>query len=387
MGYLFWWPINLIWWFMFDIPKEIIKVNFSSPVKNEKYKKANINKVHQKDKKFYQLSSYTQTQAFHSNFDESELKEKIFELFGNAFLIMEIYTNDFIYGYRMTSKGKLLSNKRINKEIISPIDHNKKKEYLLEGHNIPALVDLGILTKEGKIINSSYDKYKQINRYIEMLDDIIKNETKLKIIDFGCGKSYLTFIVYYYLKFIKNIDVEIVGIDLKEDVINKCNFLAKKYNYDKLSFFAGRIEEFNIDSSYNLIMTLHACDTATDYALAHAIKNKIKYIFSVPCCQHEINTNSNLDNMHLVSKFGILKERMSAILTDAIRANILQYYGYKTQVLEFIDFEATPKNLLIRATLTNNKNLKAKEEVENLLKEINTTQALYELTIKEENKK
>ena len=371
---------------MINLPNNVKKIILSSKTKDSLYKKGTINIVKVKDEYFYQLSLFTEKQAFHTNLDNLELESKFNELFASSFSIAEIFTDEYIYGYRMTSKGKLLSNKRKNNELIQVLDHNKKKEYLLEGYNIPALVDLGILTKEGKIINSSYDKYRQINRYVEMLDDIIKNESKLKIIDFGCGKSYLTFIVYYYLKFIKKIDVEIVGIDLKEDVIKKCNELSNKYGYDKLNFYCGRIEDFNIDGSYNLIMTLHACDTATDYALYHAIKNKIKYIFSVPCCQHEINTNMNNDYFHLVTKFGILKERLSSILTDAIRANILQYYGYKTQLLEFVDFESTPKNILIRATLTNNKNNLALAEIESLLKELGTTQTLYELTIKKELK-
>ena len=367
---------------MINIPSNVKKITFSSPNKTSIYKKGNISIVKIKENLIYQLTLFTDKQAFHTNLESNEIENKFNELFGSEFNISEVFTDEFIYGYKLSSKGKLLSNKRRNTNLIEVKDHNKKKEYLLEGHNIPALVDLGILTKEGKIINSSYDKYRQINRYVEMLDDIIKDEKKLKIIDFGCGKSYLTFIVYYYIKYIKNIDVEIVGIDLKADVIKKCNDLAIKYGYDKLKFYAGMIEEYNVDNSFDLIMTLHACDTATDYALAHAIKNKIKYIYSVPCCQHEINLNTDGSFLHVASKFGILKERLSAILTDSIRANILQYYGYKTQVLEYIDFEATPKNLLIRATLTSNKNIKAKEEVESLLKELKCSQTLYDLTIK-----
>ncbi len=370
---------------MINVPNDFIRIVLSLPKKESKYKKAEISKIHKGDSFSYQLSLFTPKQAFHYNINEEEIEMKVNNLFNNEFNVLEIYTSLYIYGYKNTSKNKLLSNKRKNATNIVEIkEHNKKKKYILEGYNIPALIDLGVINKEGKIINSSYDKYRQINRYIEMLDDIIKDETKLRIIDFGCGKSYLTFIVYFYCKEIKNIDVEIVGIDLKEDVINNCNDLTKKYGYDKLKFVCGMIEDFKFEHEFDLIMTLHACDTATDYALYHAITNKIKYIYSVPCCQHEVNNSIDDNYLHIVNKFGLLKDRLSAILTDAIRANILQYYGYKTQILEFVDFDATPKNILIRATLTGSKNNKAKEEVDELILKTHAKQTLYELTIAKE---
>lgn len=251
---------------------------------------------------------------------------------------------------------------------------------------IPPLIDLGILTKDGNIIQASYDKYKQINRFIEIIDDNIKDEKKLKIIDFGCGKSYLTFIVYYYLTFIKKIECEIIGLDLKNDVIDFCNSLVEKYKYSNIKFLKGDIADFTDENNIDMIITLHACDTATDYALYHAIRMKCKYIFSVPCCQHEINQELSSDKFHIINKFGILKERFSAILTDSIRANILQYCGYKTQLLEFVDFENSPKNLLIRATLTNNKpNKEIKEEIDKVIEEYNISQTLYNLIFKNKN--
>jgi hypothetical protein len=177
-------------------------------------------------------------------------------------------------------------------------------------------------------------------------------------------------------------DVNIIGLDLKSDVIDNCNKLAKKYNYTNLSFYCGDIKDYSKKNDIDMIVTLHACDTATDYALYHAINMHVKYIFSVPCCQHEINNNLETTYMHAVTKYGILKERLSAILTDAIRADILQYYGYKTQVMEFVDIENSPKNLLIRAILTNNKNTKVKEEIDSLIKDINVEQTLYNLCFK-----
>ena len=241
---------------------------------------------------------------------------------------------------------------------------------------------------DGRVNKSAYDKYRQINRFLEIINDSIKDENELNIIDFGCGKSYLTFILYYFLVEIKKMNINIIGLDLKEDVIDNCNEIAKKYKYDNLKFYKGNISDFKDNNKIDMIVTLHACDTATDYALYHAINMKCRYIFSVPCCQHEINNQLKTDVMHSLTKFGIIKERFSALLTDSIRANILQYYGYKTNVMEFVDFENSPKHLLIRASLTNSpKNIKIKKEIDELIKEYNISQTLYELTLKNEGKK
>ena len=248
---------------------------------------------------------------------------------------------------------------------------------------VPPLIDLGVMTLEGKVVKAKFDKFKQINRFLEMIEDNIVDETHLKIIDFGCGKSYLTFILYYYLTTIKKIDCEMIGMDLKADVIKKCNEIAKKYSYNHLQFIQGDISQFKEKRDVDMIVTLHACDTATDYALYYAIQMKCKYIFSVPCCQHEINLQLKNKSLYPISKYGILKERFAAILTDSIRANILEYFGYKTQVLEFVDWEITPKNVLIRAKLENGTpSSSAIEEVENWMKQLEFDQTLYNLCFK-----
>lgn len=370
------------------LPDKIIKGTLSVKKNREgQYEKCKIQLINLKGEEYYQVSLFTEKQVFHKNNKLNEINDVINQLFINYFLNMELYSNNKIYSYRVTSKGKLLTNIRKNTELLVSIDHNKKKQYLLpEGMIIPPLIDLGILTKDGHIIQASYDKYKQINRFIEIIDDNIKDEKKLKIIDFGCGKSYLTFIVYYYLTFIKKIECEIIGLDLKNDVIDFCNSLVEKYKYSNIKFLKGDIADFTDENNIDMIITLHACDTATDYALYHAIRMKCKYIFSVPCCQHEINQELSCDKFHIINKFGILKERFSAILTDSIRANILQYCGYKTQLLEFVDFENSPKNLLIRATLTNNKpNKEIKEEIDKVIEEYNISQTLYNLIFKNKN--
>ena len=365
------------------IPDGIIKGTFSCPkLKDYKYEKAKIELIIIGDKSKYQISYYTKTQVFHKNIEIESIDFLNIDTLDNEFNNLELFTSDYIYGYRISSKGKLLTNKRKNETSFVSVDHNRKKNYIIpEDTIVEPLIDLGVLTKDGKIVKASYDKYRQINRFLEMIDDSIKNEKYLKIIDFGCGKSYLTFILYYYLIYIRKIECDIIGLDLKEDVIDNCNKLAKKYNYDRLKFLKGDVAKYK-DDSVDMIITLHACDTATDYALYHAINMKCRYIFSVPCCQHEINGKLEPNVLRVVNKYGILKERFSAILTDAIRANILEYYGYKTQVMEFVDIENSPKNLLIRATLSGKKNEKIKEEIESLLNEYRITQKLYELCFK-----
>ena len=223
------------------------------------------------------------------------------------------------------------------------------------GTKVPFLVDLGVMNKEGKIHRPAYDKFKQINRFLEFIEDILpalSREREVTILDFGCGKSYLTFAMYYYLKELKKYDVHIIGLDLKEDVIRKCNGLAEKYGYEKLHFLCGDIAEYEGVQKVDMVVTLHACDKATDYALAKAVEWDAQVILSVPCCQHELNDQIQNKLLSPVLKYGLLKERMSALLTDGIRAELLESKGYSTQILEFIDMEHTPKNLLIRAVKT-----------------------------------
>ena len=336
------------------IPNDIIKGTISGIKKdNTKYIKAKLQKIELKANYLIQLSLYTQKQVFHQNYNNDEIKDIIINQLETNFNNLELITSDYTYSYRITSKGKVLSNKKKNKEEFVITTHNKKKNYLIEeGMIVPALVDLGIMTSEGKIIKSSYDKYRQINRFLEIINDSISDEKELNIVDFGCGKSYLTFILYYYLVEIKKMNINIVGLDLKDDVIDNCNNIAIKYGYKNLKFYKGDIKDYK-SNNFNMIVTLHACDTATDYALYHAINMKCKYIFSVPCCQHEINAQIKSEDYSILTRYGIVKERVSALMTDAIRANVLEYCGYNTQLLEFIDIAHSPKNILIRAVSKN----------------------------------
>lgn len=366
----------------------IYKVILSSPSKTSPYKKATIKRITIKEREVFQIESFTDKQAFHENISQNDLITKLEGLVPAFFSQAQVFDSSFIYGYRVTSKGKLLSNKVKNTSTsFVSVSHNKEKKYLLkEGTPIPALIELGVMNSNGEVNKSYYDKFKQINRFIEIIDDTLKNEEKkhLNIIDFGCGKSYLTFILYYYLIEVKKISVNIIGLDLKEDVIKECNRIRDKYNYSNLNFEIGDISLYKPKTNVDLIITLHACDTATDYAMYHAIKLNVKYLLSVPCCQHEVNGQIEKNDFELINKYGILKERFSALLTDSIRANLLEYEGYKTQVMEFVDYGSSPKNLLIRAVKkTNEKNIKAKELVEESLKRYDIKQTLYELLTKE----
>ena len=359
---------------------EIVKIIISNNKKKDNmYRKIVIeNKIN----KFF-VSKYTDKQVFNDNIIDiiPFLSEQI-----EYFKQFNFIGQENEYSLKFSKGGKLFYNKmKNNRQLSINEENNRKKNYILkEGKIIEPLIDLGIFTKEGKIINSMYDKYKQINRFIELIDDLIKDKKldKINIIDFGCGKSYLTFIVYYYFKYIKNIDINITGLDLKKDVINNCNNIAKKYGYENLIFKVGSIENYQTEEQVDMVITLHACDMATDFAIFNAIKWKARYILSVPCCQHEINKKFHSKTFNILNRYGIAKERISAIYTDLIRCNLLETMDYKTQLLEFVDYEQTPKNLLIRATLSNipvNIKIEKMKEVQKLLNDISSSQKLYDL--------
>ena len=365
---------------------DIQKAVFSKPItKDSEFKKITVSRM----PKFFQIAKLTEKQVFHENITFDKIAERCTRLAEEGY--MQLYARSYDKEFNiLISKNGMVSfkEKTIASEAVAPIEHNRHKQYIIpEGKVIEPLVDMGIFTKEGKVINAMYDKYKQINRLIELIDDAIKqNDYKsLNIIDFGCGKSYLTFIVYYYLTEIKGIDAHIIGLDLKKDVIEKCNKASQKYGYKNLRFELGDINGYKCPFDVDMVITLHACDTATDFALYNAIEWGAKMIFSVPCCQHELNKQIKTDNLSILTRHGIIQERFSALLTDSIRGNLLEYCGYKTQLLEFIDFAHTPKNILIRAVLRNTTPKATKEkalnEVNSAIKEFNVEPTLYKLLL------
>lgn len=351
-----------------DVKKIIISNPFS---KSEEYKKIIV----ERKEKNYQIAKYTEKQVFHENVTKETLENRCVELAENGYKQINGMSATEEHIILISKKGKC--NYKVKKTATDTVKlaakaqgHNRQKNYILkEGMNIEPLVDMGVFTKDGKVVNAMYDKYKQINRFIEIIDDEVSDlkVDELNVIDFGCGKSYLTFVVYYYLTEVMKLKVNMIGLDLKEDVIKKCNEAAQKYQYTNLKFEVGDVNGFKAPFDVDMVITLHACDTATDYALYNAIQWKAKMIFSVPCCQHELNKQIKPEELTILSRYGIIKERFSALATDAIRGNLLEYCGYKTQLLEFIDFEHTPKNILIRAV---RRPIMPKQVKENMLKEV-----------------
>lgn len=331
------------------------QVILSNSKDKDKISKVKIRPVLLKNKLLFQESAYIGTKVFHENYPEQEMIQKTIDYVQNNFKQAEIETLDFKAVVLVSKKGKVTVKKQAVRKAESSsvtLEHNRKKQYILETDKpIDFLVDLGVQDKDGKIRKSHYDKFKQINRYLEFVRDILPHldeKKQIRIIDFGCGKSYLTFALYYYLHIIEGYNLSVVGLDLKEDVIEKCNGLSKKYGYDNLKFIRGDIATYEDTQDVDMVVSLHACDTATDFALLKAIGWNAKVIFAVPCCQHEVNRQLKSELLAPALKYGLIKERMAALLTDAVRANMLEEMGYDTDVLEFIDMEHTPKNILIR---------------------------------------
>lgn len=323
----------------------------------------------------FQCTKTAGTKELHENLKKSKALLRIDQWLREDFRQLQLESGKGTVNALSSKKGKITVKEKKNKctesicrteeERRQELSHNRKKKYILEaGKPVDFLIDLGVMTPEGKIVNSRYDKFRQINRFLEFIEDILPRLAKdreVTILDFGCGKSYLTFAMYYYLHELKQYDVKIIGLDLKEDVIEHCSRLGKKYGYEKLYFYQGDIASYEGVEQVDMVVTLHACDTATDFALAKAVNWGASVILSVPCCQHELNRQISNEALAPVFSYGVLKERMAALMTDGLRAQMLEHAGYDTQILEFIDMEHTPKNLLIRAVYTGKKKENGKE--------------------------
>lgn len=340
----------------------------------------------------FQETRYVGAQVFHTNYDRQPVIELIMEEMQTEFGQLELETGLLRATVLISKKGTVTIRKKQLKSVENEeaeaetrLSHNRERQYILkEGIPVPFLVDLGVQTKDGRIVKSKYDKFRQINRFLEFIQDVLPalpKDRKVSVLDFGCGKSYLTFAMYYYLKVLNHYDIDIIGLDLKKDVIRKCNQLKDKYGYEGLHFLEGDIRGYNEKEEIDMVVTLHACDTATDYAIAKAIAWNAKVILSVPCCQHELNAQIECRELAPVLRYGLIKERMAALLTDGIRANLMEIYGYDTQVLEFIDMSHTPKNILLRGVQT--KGMRRKKttlsEVENMMDMLHVTPTLSEL--------
>ena len=324
----------------------------STPKSKTGFTKIKIRPILKKDQLYFQCEKFRNNQAFHENIEGAKACDMLMNML-QEFKQMQLETKEYSYHILISKKGKV-SIQKMRQKGSTQVDlaHNREKQYILkEGMQIPFLQDLGIMSAEGIVKQSKWDKFRQINRFLEFIEDVLPKlprDRKLAILDFGCGKSYLTFAMYYYLHEMQGYDIQITGLDLKQEVIEHCNQLSKKYGYEGLHFLQGDIVDYEDTAFVDMVVTLHACDTATDYALYKAIRWNAKVILSVPCCQHELNKQIQNEILQPILSYGILKERMSALVTDGLRAEYLKQNGYDTQILEFIDMEHTPKNLLIR---------------------------------------
>lgn len=354
---------------------ELLQIVLSGARTKDGVSRIRIRPVIIREELLFQCTKTAGTKELHENLKKSEALLRIDQWLREDFRQLQLESGKGTVNALSSKKGKITVKEKKNKctenicrteeERRQELSHNRKKKYILEaGKPVDFLIDLGVMTPEGKIVNSRYDKFRQINRFLEFIEDILPRLAKdreVTILDFGCGKSYLTFAMYYYLHELKQYDVKIIGLDLKEDVIEHCSRLGKKYGYEKLYFYQGDIASYEGVEQVDMVVTLHACDTATDFALAKAVNWGASVILSVPCCQHELNLQISNEALAPVFSYGVLKERMAALMTDGLRAQMLEHAGYDTQILEFIDMEHTPKNLLIRAVYTGKKKENGKE--------------------------
>ncbi len=343
---------------------------FTTPRKKSEnpYKKITARAILIKKDRIIQLEKYTDTKVFHENLKYEDAVMVIVDLIRNEYRNINIFTEDSDYQFIVSKKGSVKMMEREPSKKLTAKEHNKKKQYIInEGEPCNFLIELGVMNKEGLVFAKKYDKFKQINKFLEIVDDSLKDNEltdDFMIIDFGCGKAYLTFALYYYFYKIRNINVRIIGLDLKEDVIEFCNKTSDKLGYKNLEFKIGDIKDFVYKSKVNMIVTLHACDNATDAALVKAINWNTEIILSVPCCQHEFYDKIENINLEPMLKHGLIKERMSSLITDSLRSLFLETKGYRVQLLEFISMEHTPKNILIRAVKTDKDTTKAQKQYE-----------------------
>lgn len=339
---------------------DFLSATLSNPKDKNGVKKVKVRPILKKDELFFQCEAHKNNQVFHDNYEAEKAMEVLTE-YMEQFKQMQLETKKIRANVLVSKKGKVTIQKKQQCGCVKEVDlsHNRAKKYILqEGMAVPFLQDLGVMTAEGKIVRTKFDKFRQINRFLEFIEDILPQLAKdreVTILDFGCGKSYLTFAMYYYLHELKKYDVRIIGLDLKTDVIRHCNELSEKYGYQKLKFLEGNIADYTGVDEVDMVVTLHACNTATDFALDKAVGWNAKVILSVPCCQHELNEQMKSKTLEPVLKYGLIKERIAALVTDALRAEYLESCGYDAQILEFIDMEHTPKNILIRAVKTGKK--------------------------------
>lgn len=334
----------------------LVKIVFADKRKKSiEYRKVTLRPVTIRGEYMYQAEYHFDKKVTHRNIPYYEWVDFALELIRNDFKQINILTETEDIQILASKPEKPRITARPATRSAAELSHDRQKQYILaDGKPCDFLVELGVMSPDGKVYSKHYAKFRQINRFLEIADDSFRylpEEGTLRIIDFGCGKSYLTFALYYYLKVVKNRDIEIIGLDLKEEVISFCNDKAKKLHYDSLKFMVGDIADFKSDGA-DMVVTLHACDTATDYALINAVSWNSRVILSVPCCQHELFSQINEETNAPMLKYGIIKDKFTELLTDALRGLKLEEAGYDVTMIEFTSLEHTSKNIMIKAVRT-----------------------------------
>lgn len=337
-----------------------INSTISQPrMKSDDLKRVRLKPIELRGELYIQFEYQYERVLQHENIAVEDIHAKLTTLLERFRQIHAEFTNEKVH-VQLSKKFKVMWKSEQNAlEKTVNLAHNRKKNYLLDEHKIhPFLVRLGVQTSDRKVRNQHQDKFRQINRFVEFIDDsltYLPKDKTIRILDFGSGKSYLTFALYHYLHVEKGLDIRVTGLDLKKEVIEECSLIAKDLGYKNLEFLVGDINDYNEETTVDMVVTLHACDIATDMALGRAVKWGAKVILSVPCCQHELFSQIETPALDTMLKHGLIKERFSALATDSIRAELLSLVGYEAQLLEFIDMENTPKNVLIRAYHTGRK--------------------------------
>lgn len=372
------------------LTEDLEQIVLSNSTDKEAAAKVKIRPVLLKGELKFQETLYRGTQVFHANYGKDEMTLRIRDYLGGLFCQAQLTSRGQSASVLVSKKGRMtIKSSAVTKnDKKTVLTHDRVKQYILEeGRPVDFLVGLGVQTPDGRVTKARYDKFRQINRYLEFIEDVLEelpeNRT-IRIIDFGCGKSYLTFAMYYYLHEMQGRDIRVTGLDLKAEVIENCSRLARECGYDNLTFEKGDISTYEGESQVDMVVSLHACDTATDFALEKAVRWGARVIMAVPCCQHEVNRQIRCGTLSPVLKYGLIKERVSALITDAVRANLLESQGYDTQILEFIDMEHTPKNLLIRAVKRPEMRPRGKGDIRDVMEFLNISPKLAQL-LEDEN--
>ena len=299
----------------------------------------------------YLWTRHFSTRAEDEHLSAGESERRLVELLRDGFRQGLLHTTEADFQVLSSGEPRVLRRPATRPGL--ELDHDRRKRYILEeGKPVPFLVELGVMTPEGKVRARRYGKFRQVNRFLELVEDVLpalRLEGSLRVVDFGSGKSYLTFALHHCLHELHGRELELVGLDLKRDVVDRCEALARTLGAEGLRFEVGDIAGFEVSGPVDLVVSLHACDTATDAALERAVRWESDLILAVPCCQHELLGQISNESLGPLLRHGLLRERFAADVTDAVRAQLLGLVGYDVQLVEFVELEHTPKNVLIRA--------------------------------------